>query len=83
MRFLSLQGKTGSRELCCSLSAAGDRRRNMQPFVPRVTQGQRSPRVQKPVSNFGNGLYIFNFGLLRLITCSFGFGFTAIARLGE
>lgn len=55
------EGQSGSGELRCSLSAAGDRRRSMQPFVPRVAQGQGNPRVQKPVSNFGNGLYIFNF----------------------
>lgn len=41
-------GQTDNRELCCSLSAAGDRRRNMQAFVPRVTQGQGNPRLQKP-----------------------------------
>lgn len=37
-----------------SLSAAGDRRRDLQAFILRVTQGQGNPRVEKPVcvSNF-------------------------------
>lgn len=42
-------GQTDDREPCYSLSAAGDRRRNMQAFVPRVTEGQGNPRVQKPL----------------------------------
>lgn len=35
-------GQTDNRELCYRLFAAGDRRRNMQAFVPRVTQGYRN-----------------------------------------
>lgn len=35
-------GQTDNREQSCGLSAAGDRKKNTQPFVPRVTQGYRT-----------------------------------------
>lgn len=86
-------GQTDNRELCYSWSAAGDRRRNMQEFVPRVTQGQGYPRLQKPVCVceresliLGLICIIFNINLvdwgaaflLRLTICCFWFGFTAV-----
>lgn len=37
-------GQTDNRELCYSLSAADDRKRNMRAFVPRVAQGQGEPK---------------------------------------
>lgn len=49
-----------------SLSAAGDRRRDLQAFILRVTQGQGNPRVEKPVCVcliLGKVCRIFNFSI--------------------